>query len=71
MTDNLHTEIPELPGYKEADKYYVCRLGPAIRPPKRILNGDSIIMAAHRWAMIDTLLIADTISEACEISKNR
>lgn len=71
VTDNLHTEIAELPDYKESDKYYVCKLGPAIRPPKRIPNGDGIIMAARRWAMIDTLLTADTISEAFEISKNR
>lgn len=41
-----------------------------IRPLKTVKTG-KIYGSGYRWAMLDTLLTADTISEAAKISERR
>ncbi len=69
VTKNLHEVIPEMPDCLDID-HFVYILGPAIIPSKVVKTG-KIYMSGRRWAMFDTLLTSDTISEACEISKAR
>ncbi|MBP3327264.1 MAG: hypothetical protein J6L77_12715 [Coprococcus sp.] len=54
----------------ESGNYFVYKLGPAIIPPKEVKNG-KIYPNGRVWAMLDTLLTSDTISEARDISKAR
>ena len=70
VTKNLHDEIPEMPDYVEDCDFFVYKLGPAIVPPKIVKTGN-IYASGRKWAMLDTLLTADTIAEACNISKAR
>lgn len=65
VTQNLHEDIPEMPDNVEKQKYYIYKLGPAIYPPKKTPNGPKVLMSARRWAMLDLLLTANTITEAC------
>ena len=50
--------------------FFVYKLGLAIVPPKEVKNG-KIYPNGRVWAMLDTLLTSDTISEARDISKAR
>ncbi len=70
VTKNLHDEVPEMPDVMESCDFFVYKLGPAIVPNKVVKTGN-IYPSGRKWAMLDTLLIADTIYDACEISKQR
>lgn len=70
VTKNLHDEIPELPDVIEKSDFFVYKLGQAIKPNKIVKTGN-IYASGRKWAMLDTLLTSDTISEACDISKKR
>lgn len=70
VTKNLHDEIPEMPVSDGTVNFFVYKLGPAIVPPKTVKTGN-IYASGRKWAMLDTLLTADTIAEACNISKAR
>ena len=59
-----------MPDVIEDNNYFVYKLGPAIIPAKEVKNG-KIYPNGRVWAMLDTLLTADTIAEACNISKAR
>lgn len=70
VTSNLHDEIKEMPDVEEDWDYFVYRLGPAIRPQKEVRTGN-IYRNGKVWAMLDTLLTCDTISEARDLTKRR
>lgn len=70
VTKNLHDEVGDLPNVIENVNYFVYKLGPAIIPSKTIKNG-KLYPNGRVWAMLDTLLTSDTISEARDISKTR
>ena len=71
VTDNLHPFVPEIPDTELSEPHFVYELGPAIIPSKDIRTGDKIVMSNRVWAQLDTLLTADTITEAVAISKAR
>ena len=71
VSKNLHNEFPEMPDEVWETEHFVYTLGPAIIPSKTVKTGGSIVRSNRVWAMLDTLLTSDTISEAWEISKNR
>lgn len=70
VTKKLHDEIPEMPDKVEGYDFFVYKLGPAIVPTKVVKTGN-IYASGRKWAMLDTLLTADTIADACNISKAR
>ena len=69
VTNDLRNEIKDMP-YTDWEPHFVYDLGPAIVPSKVVKTGN-IYRSGRRWAMFDTLLTADSISDACEISKKR
>ncbi len=70
ITRNLHDEIPEMPDEIWDTNHYVYQLGPAIRPNKVVKTG-KIFRNGRVWAMLDTLLTCDTISEARDLTQSR
>ena len=70
ITKNIHDEIEEMPNVEDEYEHFVYSLGKAIIPPKDVKTG-KIYASGRKWAMIDTLLTADTIHEASEISRQR
>lgn len=70
VTKNIHSVIPEMPDEEWDNNHYVYTLGPAIVPSKTVKTG-KIYPSGRVWAMLDTLLTADTISEARDISYQR
>ena len=70
VTRNLHDEIPEMPDEIWDTNHYVYQLGPTIRPNKVVKTG-KIFRNGRVWAMLDTLLICDTISEARDLTQSR
>ena len=70
VTKNLHSEIIEMPDVQEEHEYFVYSLGEAIIPSKTVKTG-KVYASGRKWAMLDTLLTANTIHEASEISKQR
>lgn len=70
VTRNLHDEIPEMPDEVCDTNHYVYKLGPAIKPVKTVKTG-KIFRNGRVWAMFDTLLICDTISEARDLTQSR
>lgn len=70
VTKNIHDEVADMPDEVWEDNHFVYKLGPAIIPNKVVKNG-KIYPNGRVWAMLDTLLTADTISEARDISKVR
>lgn len=70
VTKNLHDEIKDMPNIEQENNYFVYQLGEAIKPGKKIKTGP-IYASGRKWAMFDTLFTANTIWEACEISKKR
>lgn len=66
----MHDEIPEMPDEEWDSDHYIYKLGPAIKPDHVVKTG-GLYASGRVWAMLDTLLTADTIKEASEISKNR
>ena len=70
VSKNMHDEIIEMPDEVWDDNHFIYKLGPAIKPLKEVKTGN-IYPSGRVWAMLDTLLTADTISEARDISKER
>lgn len=70
ITKNLHDEVDEMPDFTADNNFFVYKLGPAIIPGKEVKTGN-IYRNGRVWAMLDTLLTSDTISEARDISKSR
>lgn len=70
VTRNLHDEIPEMPDEVCDTNHYVYKLGPAIKPVKTVKTG-KIFRNGRVWAMLDTLLTCDTISEARDLTQSR
>ena len=70
VSKNMHNEIPEMPDEEWENNHFIYRLGPAIIPGKTVRTG-KIYPSGRVWAMLDTLLTSDTISEARDISYRR
>ena len=70
VTRNLHEHFPEMPDEELEIDHFVYKLGPAIRPSHVVKTGN-LYATGRVWAMIDTLLTSDTISEARDITKSR
>lgn len=70
VTRNIHELIPEMPDEEWSENHFVYSLGPAIVPRKTVKTGN-IYRSGRVWAMLDTLLTCDTISEARDISYAR
>ena len=70
IVKNLHDEIEEMPNVEDEYEHFVYSLGEPIIPSKVVKTGN-IYASGRKWAMLDTLLTADTIHEASEISKQR
>lgn len=70
VSRNVHTEIPEMPDEEWENNHFIYHLGPAIIPSKTVKTG-KIYPSGRVWAMLDTLLTADSISEARDISQSR
>lgn len=70
IVKNLHDEIEEMPNVEDEYEHFVYNLGKPIIPSKVVKTGN-IYASGRKWAMLDTLLTADTIHEASEISKQR
>ncbi len=70
VTRNTHSEIPEMPDEEWEFDSFVFTLGPAIKPNKEVKTG-KIYRSGRVWAMLDTLLTCDTISDARDASKLR
>lgn len=70
ITNNLHSEVSDMPDVEDDCKFFVYELGTAIVPSKIVKTG-KIYASGRKWAMLDTLLTSDTIAEACNISKAR
>ena len=59
-----------MPNVEDEYEHFVYSLGKPIIPSKVVKTGN-IYASGRKWAMLDTLLTADTIHEASEISKQR
>lgn len=70
VTRNLHNEIEEMPDEECEVDHFVYMLGPAIKPTHIVKTG-KLYATGRVWAMLDTLLTSNTISEARDISKAR
>ena len=70
VTRNIHELIPEMPDEEWSENHFVYSLGPAIVPKKTVKTGN-IYRSGRVWAMLDTLLTCDKISEARDISYAR
>lgn len=70
VTRNLHDEIPDMPDEVCDTNHYVYKLGPAIKPVKTVKTG-KIFRNGRVWAMLDTLLTCDTISDARDLTQSR
>lgn len=70
VTRRIHDEISEMPNDVWENDHYIYELGPAIKP-NHIVNTGNIYASGRVWAMLDTLLTANSISEARDISKDR
>jgi len=70
VTKNVHMEIPEMPDEIWETEHFIFELGPTIVPSKTVKTGN-IYRNGRVWAMLDTLLTCDTISEARDLSNTR
>lgn len=70
ITKNLHDKIDEMPDIEQDKIHIIYDLGPAIVPTNEVRTG-KIYASGRKWAMFDTLFTANTIAEACNISKQR
>lgn len=70
VTRNMHDEIPEMPDAVWDGDCYIYHLGPAITPGKTVKTG-KIYRNGRVWAMLDTLLTCDSISDARDKTKER
>lgn len=66
----MHDKVPDLPDEEWDVEHFVYKLGPAIIPTKNVKTG-KLYATLRVWAMLDTLLTADTIAGARDISKAR
>lgn len=66
---NMHNIFPSLSSVVW-EPHYVYTLGEAIRPQK-VVNSGKTYRAQRVWAMLDTLLTSDTITEARDKSYSR
>lgn len=66
---NMNNIFPSLPT-TDWQPHYVYTLGEAIIPQKVVANG-KLYRAQRVWAMLDTLLTSDTITEARDKSNSR
>lgn len=69
IVTNMHKAIPEIPG-EEWAATFLYHLGPAIIPAKEVKTG-GLYRNGKVWCMLDTLLTCNTISGACNLSKER
>lgn len=69
-TKNLHDEVEEISDEVLDNNHFVFKLGPAIIPAKEVKTG-KIYPNGRVWAMLDTLLTSDTISQARDITRQR
>lgn len=60
---NPSIPFPEVPS-AVWPQHYLLTLGPPIRPARRVANGPRIHMSNRCWCMLDTLLTAETVSDA-------
>lgn len=62
-----------LPGADDTvvEPHYLLKLGPPIKPPHEVKNGDRVVRANRVWCMIDLLLTCSTISEALDATERR
>jgi hypothetical protein len=67
---DISRQLPAAPS-REWEPHFVLTLGPAIRPDHDVPTGRRIQRSARVWVDIDLLLIASSISEAWELSKQR
>lgn len=70
VTRNIHNQIEEMPDEEWTVDHFVYKLGPAIKP-NHIVKTGNIYRTGRVWAMLDTLLTSNSISEARDISKTR
>ena len=70
VTRNAHSEIPELPDFGWEVDHFVFVLGDPIIPTRDIKSG-KVYPNGRVWAMLDTLLTSDTVSDARDISYAR
>lgn len=70
VSRNIHNEIPEMPDVEWETDHYIYKLGPAIVPGKTVKTG-KIFKNGRVWAMLDTLLTCDTISDARDLNQSR
>lgn len=70
VTKNVHGTIPEMPDEIWETEHFIFELGPAIIPSKTVKTGN-IYRNGRVWAMLDTLLTCNTISEARDLSNLR
>lgn len=70
VTRNMHDEVSDMPDEVWDTDHFVYRLGPAITPNKTVKTG-KLFRNGRVWAMIDTLLTCDTISEARDLTQSR
>ena len=70
ITKNIHDVIDIMPDEEWEREHFVFNLGPAIIPTKTVKTG-KLYRNGRVWAMIDTLLTCDTISEARDLSQQR
>ena len=66
----MHEEFEEMPDVECDMDHFVYKLGPAIKPAHIVKTG-KLYPTGRVWAMLDTLLTSDTISEARDISYAR
>lgn len=69
ITKRIHKIINEWPD-EEAENHFVFNLGPVIKPTKEVKTGN-IYPSGRVWAMLDTLLTCNSISEARDLSNSR
>ena len=70
VSRNMHDEIPEMPDEVWDGDCYIYHLGAAITPAQTVKTG-KIYRNGRVWAMLDTLLTCETISEARDKTKER
>lgn len=70
VTKNVHADIQAMPDEEWDIEHFIFNLGPAIIPNKIVKTGN-IYRNGRVWAMLDTLLTCDSISEARDISRDR
>lgn len=70
MFTNPRHVFPEAPD-QDWGPHHLLTLGPPIVPPKPVLNGPRVQQSARVWCMLDTLLTAETVSDALTETEHR